>query len=294
MDKLRAMALFVRVTELGSFSRVADEAGLAKSVVSKEISRLEQQLGARLLQRSSRKLQLTEVGRGYLLRCCDVLQKVAESEAYVQDAQVAPKGVLRINAPMALGTTLLGQAFAGFMQQYPKISLDMQLTDEAIDLIEHGFDLGFRVASRSFDSHYIGKPLHKFQYRICAAPGYLASHPPLLTPTDLQHHNCFEYSYFRGRNVWPIGNGDGIEIHGNLKANSTRYLLDAVKQGLGVAFIPDFVCQDALDKQQIAEVLTDFHRPELTLYALYPARQFVPPKVSCCIDYLQQWFKNLQ
>jgi DNA-binding transcriptional LysR family regulator len=290
MDTLRAMRFFVRLVDLGSFTKVADETNHSKSMISKEISKLEEDLGARLLQRSTRNVQLTQVGEEYLARCRQILINIDDAQIYVQDLQDKPKGKLKINAPMALGLTDLSLAFADFMVAYPDIELDIHLGDDPIDLIEQGFDVGFRAASTLFDSNYIGRPLIQFTYHICASEAYLASHPPIKVPEDLKQHNCFFYSYFRNKNVWPLG--DGVAISGNLKVNNTIFMLDIVKRGLGLGFIPDFVCKDALENREVVDVLADIEKPNLTLYVLYPARQFVPLKLQHCINFLENWFKN--
>ncbi len=292
MDKLRAMALFVRLAELRSFTRVADEYGASRSMISKEIQRLEDSLGARLLQRSTRRLQLTEMGQGYLRRCREILLKLDDAESYVQELQGRPRGKLRINAPMALGNGELARLFVAFMQVYPDIELDIHLSDEPVDLIEQGFDLGFRAASAPFDSAYVGRPLTHFHYRICAAPSYLAAHSAITNAEDLRDHNCFVYNYFRGKNLWPVG--DGVAVRGSLKANSTPFLMEAIREGVGIGFIPDFVCAPALEAGEVVEVLADVPRPQLTLYALYPAREFVPPKLQCCVEFAVRWFQRQQ
>ncbi|OOF23115.1 LysR family transcriptional regulator [Salinivibrio sp. IB574] len=292
MDKLRAMRLFVRVVEMGSFTQVADEYSLAKSLVSKEISRLESSLGARLLQRSTRRLNLTHVGEAYLQQCREILDKLDQAESLVQQSHTQPSGKLKVTASMTMGVTILGEAFAEFMRCYPAVELETVLSDDTLDLITNGFDIGFRAASRSFDSSYVGKPLTTFRYRICASPAYLQANGGIEHPEQLTEHNCFEYSYFRGRNTWPIGTDGGVDIGGTLKANSTLWILEAIKKGLGVGFLPDFVCDNAIQDGEIIEVLDDFPRPELTLYALYPNRQFVPPRVIHCIEFMEQWFKQ--
>lgn len=288
MNKLRAIELFVRLADLGSFTKVAEERNTSKSMISKEISRLEEDIGARLFHRSTRKLQLTHVGEGYLQRCREILIKMDDAEAFVQDLQERPKGKLKINAPMALGITHLSCLFADFMQTYPEIELDIHLGDEPVDLIEQGFDLGFRAASTSFDSNYIGRPLTEFSYHICASQQYLNNHPEINTPDDLAAHNCFVYSYFRGKNIWPLA--EGIAIKGLLTVNSTIFMLEVIRQGQGIGFLPDFVCQQALASGEIVEILADVEKPKLTLYALYPERQFAPPKLVHCITFLEQWF----
>ncbi|EPF9727232.1 LysR family transcriptional regulator [Vibrio fluvialis] len=290
MDKLRAIELFVRLANLGSFTKVAEQTGTSKSMISKEISRLEADIGARLLHRSTRNVQLTPVGEGYLQRANDILAKLAEADSFAQDLQQNLRGKLKINAPMALGITDLSGLFADFMLAHPDLELDIHLGDEQMDLVEHGFDLGFRASSQPIDVNYVGKALTHFSYKVCASPGYLASHPNILMPKDLKEHNCFVYSYFQGKHVWPIE--DGVAISGRLKVNSTMFMMKAIKRGLGIGFIPDFVAQSAIDSGEVLEILADSNKPQLTLYALYPARHHVPAKLALCIEFLQAWFAN--
>jgi len=288
MDKLRAMQLFVRLAELGSFTRVAEQTNHSKSMISKEISRLEQSLGTRLLHRSTRNVRLTQLGEGYLQKAREVLEKLEQADHFVQDRQQQPSGKLKINLPMALGITHLSTLFADFMQAYPKIELDIHLGDESVDLVEQGFDLGFRASSRPIDSSYVGRPLTRFSYHVCVGPQYQEGHPPIEQPQDLKAHNCFVYSYFQGKNIWPLE--DGVAIQGNLRVNSTIFMLEAIKRGQGVGFLPDFVCRQALEKGEVVEILASSSKPQLTLYALYPARHFAPPILVQCIEYLEQWF----
>lgn len=289
MDKLKAMALFVRVVELGSFSRVAEQQGSTKSMISKQISQLEQQLGVRLLQRSTRRLQLTDIGAHYLQQCRNILQQLDNTELQIQQLQHSVQGRLRVNAPMALGLTVLPDALAEFMRRYPELELDLEFSDQAQDLLEHNFDVGLRVASRSFDSNYIGKKITEFSYTICASPSYLAQHPAPVSPEQLVEHQCFEYSYFRHKNQWPIADST-VTIGGAVKANSSVFLLNMVKQGLGIGYIPRFISHQALQNGEVIELFADLTKPTMTLVALYPARQHLPPKLRCFLDFLEQWF----
>ena len=290
MDKLRAIQLFVRLADLGSFTRVAEQVNGSKSMISKEIRRLEETLGARLLHRSTRNVQLTHIGEVYLQRARQILEKLDEADNFVQALQQHPRGKLKINAPMALGIIDLSTLFADFMQAYPDIELDIHLGDENVDLVEQGFDLGFRASSRPIDTNYVGRPLMHFKYQVCVGPEYFNHHQIISLPRDLKEHNCFVYSYFQGKNVWPIE--DGVAVHGTLRVNSTIFMMEAIKRGQGVGFIPDFVCREALEKGEIVEVLTNSEKPNLTLYALYPARHFVPSEVVQCIEFLEHWFAN--
>lgn len=289
MDKLKAMQLFVRVAELGSFSRVAEQNATSKSMVSKQISALEERLGARLLQRSTRRLQLTQLGKDYLARCREILRQVEDTETHIQELQQVPKGRLRINAAMALAQTALAPALAEFMRRYPQIELDIELSDQAQDLLEHNFDIGLRVASQTFESNYVGKAITQFSYSICASPAYLAAHEAIVKPGDLSRHQCFEYHYFRHKNLWPVGL-DRVAISGRLKANNSVFLLDMVKQGMGIGFIPRFISYPALQSGEVVEVLADAEKPLMTLYALYPVRHYTPSRLNHFIEFLQQWF----
>lgn len=290
MDKLRAIKYFLRLADLGSFTRVAEQTGAPKSMISKEISRLEKELGVRLFHRSTRNLKLTHVGQGYLPRAKEFIERLEQADNFVKDLQQSPKGKLKINAPMALGITHLTEMFTQFMKQYPEIELDVHFSDEDVDLVEHGFDLGFRASSKPIESSYIGKPLTTFGYHICASQEYLNNHLPIHSIADLKDHNCFIYSYFKGKNVWPIDGG--VAVHGNLKVNSALLSLEAIKAGLGIGFIPSFISEKHLKNGDIVEVLPDSTKPILPLYALYPARHFVPPQVVQCIEFIEEWFKS--
>jgi len=290
LDTLRAIKLFVRVADTGSFTAVANELNVTTSMISKEVSRLEEQLGSRLMHRSTRQLKLTSIGEGYLKRCRELLIKFEDADAYIQDMQSNPKGKLRINAPMALGISDLSNVFTSFMHEYPNIDLDIHLGDESVDLIEQGFDLGFRVTSQPFDSNYIGKPLTTFRYQVCASPKYLKNNPKINDVDDLKNHNCFVYSYFKGGNHWPIGKG--VTVSGSLKINNTIFMKQVIENGLGIGFLPSFIAKSSLESGGIQEILAKEQRPALTLYALYPNRKFVRPTLTSCIEHLQQYFNE--
>lgn len=284
------MQLFTRVADLGSFIAVANEMNSTASMISKEIQKLELQLGTRLLHRTTRKVQLTDMGKGYLMRCRDILSSVNDAEAYLQQMQNSMRGKLRINVPLVLGLTDLSSVFADYMRTFPEVELDIHMGDENIDLIEHGFDLGFRASSQPFDSQYVGKPLKSFTYHVCASPNYLASHPQITQPEDLINHNCFVYSYFKGGNTWPLN--AGIKVQGNLKVNNTLFIRDVLESGLGVGFLPNFVAQPSLTSGKLTEILTAVEKPQLNLYALYPNRKHLPPTLAKCIQFLEQWFNK--
>lgn len=288
MNKLRGMHLFTRLADLGSFAAVGEELGVTPSMISKEIQKLEGDVGARLVHRSTRKIQLTHVGVGYLARCREILAQVDEADAFVNQMQNSMQGKLRVNMPMALGMTDLGLVMSDYMRTFPKVDLDIHLSDENIDLVEHGFDLGFRASSQPFDSNYIGKRLKGFSYHVCASPEYLKQSPEIRVPADLSEHNCFVYSYFKSGSEWPLG--DGVRINGNLRVNNTLFMRDAVESGLGIGFLPSFVASPGLASGRLVEVLKESKKPELNLYALYPNRKYIPPILAKCIEFLGNWF----
>lgn len=284
------MKAFSHLAELGSFTRVAEYRNTSKSQISKEISALEASLQVRLVHRTTRNIQLTPEGETYLLHCREILQKIEYADTLVFDQKSKPRGKLKINVPMALGITHLAKLFSDFMTTYPDIQLDIHLGDESIDLVEQGFDLGFRASSRTLDSNYVGRPLRVFSYHICASHAYVNSHKSILKPTDLRDHNCFVYSYFQGKAEWPIDSG--VPIAGTLQVNNTIFLMEVIKQGLGIGLIPEFVCNESIKNGSVLSLLEEYYKPKLTLYALYPARNFVPLKLKLCIEFIDTWFKE--
>ena len=290
MDRLRAMEIFIRLSEVGSFTAVANETNSSKSKISKELGKLEEYVGARLLHRSTRHLRLTSLGEGYLQRCKKILREVEEAQSFVQLLQKQPAGKLRVSVPMALGLTDLTHAFSDFMRVYPDIELQIHLSDESVDLIEQGFDIGLRAASTTFESNYIGKRLTQFSYKVVASQKYLDLHPPIKCPEDLKVHNCFIYSYFRKKNFWPLG--DGVSVSGSLKVNSTIFMLELVKEGLGIGFIPDFVSGKAVEQGDLVSILPGYKRPSLVLYAIYPVKHYMPSTLRHFIDFMEHWFRK--
>jgi DNA-binding transcriptional LysR family regulator len=287
MDKLKAIQLFLRLAELGSISRVAEEQQLAKSMVSTQLKKLEQQLGVRLFQRTTRHFSLTAQGEQYRTQVQTLLGQMETLEDQLRTGQTQLSGKLKISASMAMGVTFLGRAIAAFQQQYPQVELDVQLGDEAVDLVQQGFDLALRASSQPLDSLYVGRQIGRFRYYLCASPAYLGQQAAIHQLSDLQKHNCFEYSYFRSRNFWPIG--DGVRIDGKVRANSTPFLKELVLAGLGLALLPEFVAVPEINNGQLEEVLADLPRPSLDLYALYPVRHHVPLKVDVFIRFMQTW-----
>jgi DNA-binding transcriptional LysR family regulator len=289
VDTLRAMALFVKVAEKGSFKQAAEYMNCSSSMLSKEIDKLESLIGARLLQRSTRKIQLTEIGQGYLQRCRNILDANQQALDYVQEMQGQPRGRLKVNAPMTLGITDLGRAFAAFTAKHPEVELDIDLSDASVDLIAQGYDIGFRAVSGQIDSNYVGKPIATFSLHLVTTPKYLATIGPIDNPGQLSEHNCYLYSLSMGKNQWPFD--DGIGVSGNIKANNTIFLREAVLQGNGIGLLPSFVCENDIQSGGLVELLSDYPLPKLNFYVLYPSRHYTPPKLACFVEFMTDWFK---
>lgn len=290
MDTLRSMALFVKVVETGSFKQAAEEMNYSNSLISKDISKLEQLVGARLLQRSTRKIQLTEIGQGYLERCRKILNAHQESQDYVQEMQGQPRGHLKINAPMTLGITDLGQAFAAFTAMHPEVELEIDLSDVPVDLINHGYDVGFRASSSEVDVNYVGKPIAAFPLHFVTTPKYLKTSGPINNPDQLSQHNFYIYSLAISKNILPFAGG--IAVSGNIKANNTIFLREALLQGNGIALLPSFVCAKDIQSGHLVELFSDYDLPKLNFYVLYPSRQYTPPKLTKFVEFMEAWFKS--
>lgn len=292
LDRFSEMAVFATVVEQRSFTAAARALGVSKSAVSKQIARLEDRLGARLLNRTTRKLSLTEVGVAFYERCARIVEEADAADDEVGSLAAAPRGRLRVNAPMTFGTMHLGPAMAGFMRDYPEVDIDLHLDDRFIDLVAEGFDVAVRITSLA-DSSLIARRVAPSRHAICASPDYLARHGTPRRPEDLRDHECLGYTYRNDGATWTIDGADGpvnVSISGRLCANNGEVLRDAAIAGAGLFISPVFIVGDALRNGQLVEVLSE-HVPQTHgIYAVYPHRRHVSPKVRAFVDYLVDHF----
>jgi DNA-binding transcriptional LysR family regulator len=293
MDKLTGMAVFARVVEAQSFTAAATQLGMSKSAVSKALSGLEDRLGARLLNRTTRRLSLTEVGRAYYERSARILAEAEEAELAVTRLQAAPRGTLRINAPVSFGILHLGPALAEFMARYPELKVEIEFTDRFVDLIEEGFDLAVRIASLP-DSSLIARKLADNQMAVCAAPSYWERRGRPATPHDLGHHDCITYAYHANPNEWPFvdasGRRIGVRVGGSLRTNNGDVSLRAALAGLGVVLLPRFICGPHLGAGRLEPVLESWMPPPSGIFALYPHNRHLSAKVRAFVDFLAERF----
>lgn len=293
MDSLTDIAVFVRVVECASFTKAADQLELSRAVVSKYITRLEERLGARLLNRTTRRLSLTEAGAELFEASRGALERIDEAEQAVARLQREPKGRLKVNAPMSFGILHLAPALPEFLKRYPGIHVDLKMDDRIVDFVEEGFDVGIRIAALQ-DSSLIAKKLAPCRQVLCASAAYLDEFGEPQTPDDLVTHNCILYHYASSANIWrfiaPSGREIRVAVTGNLRANNGIAECEAAIQGVGLLYSPTFYVGEYLRTGRLKRLLADYALPELGIHAVYPQRSYVAPKVRAFIDFLSKRF----
>jgi DNA-binding transcriptional LysR family regulator len=293
MDRLASMELFARVVECGGFSAAARSLGLSKSVVSKQVRTLEDRLGVRLLNRTTRRIALTEAGRAYLEGVERIAALVAQTEESVTHLQERPRGLLRINAPVSFGQLRLGQLIPDFMALYPEVAIDLTLSDRFVDLVEEGFDVAIRIGSLP-DSSLIARRLAPVRRVVCASPAYLATHGPLSRVQDLERHDCLGYSYLSTLDQWRFHGPEGevtVRVRGHLRANNGEVLREAAIAGVGVSLAPTFIVGEDLQAGRLVRLLPGYEPlPDIAIHAVHPAGRHVSPKLRTFVDFLAERF----
>jgi DNA-binding transcriptional LysR family regulator len=288
MDALGDVACFVAVVDHGSFTAAAEHLGLSRAAVSKQVSRLEARLRARLLQRTTRRLSLTEAGRVFHAAARRGLQDIAEAEAAVARLQDAPRGLLRLNVPMSFGILHVAPAVAAFMARYPELRIDMRLDDRKLDLVEEGFDVGIRIGELA-DSSLVARRLCGCPRVVCAAPAYLRARGEPAVPADLSGHDAVLYSYAAEPERWAFTAPDGrelqVEVGGPLRLNNSLALREILLAGGGVALVPRFVVGPDLRAGRLKALLAGYRPRASAVYAVYPGRRHLSPKVRAFVDF---------
>ncbi len=292
MDRLDDMLAFIKVVDTRSFTAAAERLNLSKSVVSRRIAELENRLGARLLNRTTRKLSLTEVGQAYYERCSRILTDLEEAEQAVADLHAAPRGRLRVNAPVSFGMQHLAPAIAEFLARYTSIEIEMDLNDRYVDLIDEGYDLAVRIG-RLRDSSLIAKRLAPARRVVCASPAYLEQHGTPATPEELINHNCLIYTNVPAAEQWQFRVGEEmrtVRVSGSLRANNGDLLHAAAVAGVGIVVLPTFMVGQALSSGALKTLLLDCYTSESNVYAVYPQNRHLSPKVRAFVDFLADRF----
>lgn len=292
MDKFLEMQAFVAVVDANSFVKAAVTLGTSKSAVSRLVGDLEARLGVRLLQRTTRRLSLTEEGEVFRERCKELLSNMEEAEAEVTARSGEAAGLLRINVPVTFGLVYLAPLWPVFMQRHRKVMLDVTLGDRMVDLVDEGYDLAVRIA-RLPSSSLISRQLASTRLVLCASPDYLRRHGTPQHPSDLAHHPVIAYSLLAMGDQWQFDGPDGesvVKVVPQMRSNSGDTCCAAALQGAGFVLQPTFLVAPHLQSGALVEVLSAYRSIELGVYAVYPTRKHVSPKVRLMVNFLVEAF----
>jgi DNA-binding transcriptional LysR family regulator len=287
------MEAFVRVVEAGSFVAAADRLGISTSSLSRLVADLEQHLGTRLLNRTTRRLSLTESGQAYYERCVTLLADVAEAEAVAGQSAAQASGTVRLTCSYSMAEQTVAPAIAAFVERHPAVKFELIVSDRIVDLVEEGFDLAIRVGSVGSD-RLVARRLGSMRLVLCAAPAYLERHGAPATPGELSRHNALTYAYSASLRVWRFTDAAGtvhdVRVTGNLHANSGDALRAAAIAGLGILYEPDFLLGSALRAGQLVRVLPDYTGAGGEIWAVYPSRRHLSLKVRLFVDHIAAVF----
>lgn len=292
MDKLSGFETFVRAVDLGSFTAAADSLELSPQQVGKQIRNLEQHLGVQLLHRTTRRQSLTDFGLRFYEQAKVILAEVAEAEAMAAQMNARPRGKLRVNAPVSWGMRALAPVLPDFMIANPEVEVELSLSNRMVDLIEGGFDAVFRVGQLD-DSGLMARKLAPYRLILCAAPTYLAKHPPIETPADLAAHNCLGFAHAKLMRSWHLDGPEGsaeVQIKGTLTSDHGDPLVYAAIAGLGVALQPPELVNDALEQGALVRVLPDHQAPTRPMHLLYAPDRRITPALRAFIDFAADRF----
>ncbi len=295
------MRVFVTVVDLGSQSAAADHLDLSRPVVSRYLAELEDWVGARLMHRTTRKLSLTAAGTEILPRCQQMLELSTDMQAAVSEPDDVPRGLLRISASTSFGQAQLADAMAAYVERYPGVSIDLQMLDRAVNLVDERIDLAIR-ASNDLDPNLIARRLTVCRSVICASPAYLREHPTPQRVEELSQHNCLTHSYF-GKSLWHFeqdGEQISVPVQGNISANDASTLLRATMAGAGVSMLPTYQAWVYIHSGELVRLLPQAEPRQMPMYAVYASRKHMPVALRSMLDFLvlrfpeePEWDKGL-
>ena len=295
MDRLQALNAFVRVVESGSLAKAAERLGVSVSWVSRQVADLERHLDARLLNRTTRRLSLTESGRDFHERSVQLLADLEEAEEAAGAGTARPRGTLRLSAPVTFGARHLAPAVAGFVALHPQVRLDIDLSDRGVDLVDEGFDLAVRIGSIGTES-LVARRVGVTRLVCCAAPAYLERHGTPHTPEELAAHVCLTYEYSPDRNLWRFHDAEGqernVRVAGPVHANNGRFLEGLAVAGLGIVYEPDFIVGPDVRAGRLLPLLGDFQMPASGIHVVYASRRHLSAKVRAFGEFLGERFRD--
>lgn len=289
MDRFTALRVFRHVAELASFAAAGRRLGLSPAAISKNIAELEAHLATRLINRTTRRVSLTEAGTAYLSQVGRILDELDEADRSLGSLRNSPSGVLKVSAPVTVTLICLANAIPHFLARYPELALDLDLDDRRVDILKEGYDLAIRGSDRLEDSSLIARKLMVMSHVLCASPAYFEASGPPATPEDLHRHNCIQFSLSGHADLWTFRRAEHsveVAVDGRYKVSSSLAVRDALLAGFGVSLIPEIYVRDELAQGRLRAVLADWAMPETTIYAVYPSRQYLAPKLRVFLDFL--------
>ena len=296
MDALRQIEAFVAVVRAGSYVKGAERQETSKAVLSRQVLELETRLGTRLLNRTTRRLSLTETGAAYFERCVQILDDLREADAEAGATTATARGRLRINAPLTFGNLHLAPLWGEFLKLHPAVELDITLTDRVVDLVEEGFDLAVRIvpAGRLASNSLVARRIATDRILLCASPGYLRSAPALAHPSNLAAHAVMAYAWWSGGDSWQFTGPDGatadVNVRPRLRTNSGDTCRAAALADQGVIYQPAFLVGPDVRAGRLVELLPGWRGPSLDIHAIYPSRTHLSGKVRAMVDFLAAAF----
>lgn len=295
MDRLEAMRVFCAVVETGGFSTAADRLKQSSSAISRWVAQLESHLQVRLLNRTTRRISLTESGQAYYERAAQLLHELDEVEASVSAEAVTPRGTLKITTATGFGMQHLAPAIAACQQHYPELRFHVSLNSRKVDLVEEGFDLALRIGSPASEN-VVARPIGRTRMLYVAAPSYLAKAPPIHTPEDLLQHPCITYEHDSDADIWNFYDATQqkypIRVSGGLHTDNGEFIVEMAAQGMGIGCGPCFNVKPYLQSGRLVRVLPDYQTDILPIYAVYPSRKHLSAKVRSFVSFFENWLKQ--
>jgi DNA-binding transcriptional LysR family regulator len=288
MDLLSSIKVFVAVVDAGSFAAAADRLGTSRAMASRQVQHLEEHLGTRLLNRTTRKLSLTGIGREFYERGVQIISDVEEAEQLAGQMSSTPRGVLKVTMPLSYGQHRLAAIIGEYSKEYPQVVLDISLSDRKVDIVEEGFDLAVRIGTMP-PSDLIARKVGGVRNLVCASPAYLARNGRPASPADLAKHACLAYTLTGGGAEWRLEGPDGmatVPVSGPVRADNGDMLRLAAVSGAGVVFQPHFIVADDLAAGRLVRILPEWHSAELGVHAVYPSRRHLSAKVRTFVEFL--------
>ena len=291
-DRLTSMAVFVCAADKRSFTAAAETFGISATMVGKHVRWLEERVGAKLLNRTTRQQSLTEIGRIYHQRCKLLLADAEAADACADEMRTSPRGLLKIHAPVSFGSQRLAPALAAYLRIYPQVEVDLALNDRDADLVEEGYEAAIRIGALA-DSGLVARALQPYRMWLCAAPAYLAEAGTPRTAQELAHHNCLGFAYWRKKNVWRLRKSkrtEAVEVSGRLTVNNGQALRTAAIEGAGIIMQPEVLVGDDVASGRLVRLLADYELPSRPMHIVYVADRRPTPKLRSFIDFVVERF----